>query len=54
VGRAPSGPRQGGPRGREKRRGKQAAAGPKGERERFSFFYFLLILLLSILSLTSY
>jgi hypothetical protein len=54
VGHVPAGPRRGGPRGREKRRGKQAAAGPKGERERFSFFYFLLIFLLSNLSLTSY
>jgi hypothetical protein len=33
---------------------KQAVAGPKGERERFSFFYFLLIFLLSNLSVTSY
>jgi hypothetical protein len=42
--------RMGGKRGG----GKQAAAGPKGERERFPFSIFFLFFLLSILSLTSY
>jgi hypothetical protein len=46
---APAGPRRGGPRREGRGGGKQAAAGLKGERERFSFLissYFLFFLLL--------
>jgi hypothetical protein len=46
VGRAPSGPRRGGPRKGERGGVKQAAAGLKGERERFFLFNFFLFSLL--------
>jgi hypothetical protein len=62
LGRAPAGPRRRRPRGRERRRGekrkeKRAAAGPKGERERFPFLfssYFPIIYFISNLLLNAY